>query len=97
MQTLPLSEVKNRLSALVADVDSLRDRVVITRNGRAAAVLLSTEEVAELDETAFWATAPGIGESLARADADIRAGRTYSTEEIRAWVGAGMPEQEPQR
>ncbi|MDR1188528.1 MAG: type II toxin-antitoxin system Phd/YefM family antitoxin [Bifidobacteriaceae bacterium] len=95
MQTLPLSEVKDRLSSLVTDVESLGDRIVITRNGRAAAVILSTEDITSLEETAFWTAVPGISESLARSDDDIAAGRTYSTDEIRQWIAAGMPGPEP--
>ncbi|MDR3107678.1 MAG: type II toxin-antitoxin system Phd/YefM family antitoxin [Bifidobacteriaceae bacterium] len=94
MQTLPLSQVKDQLSALVSDVESLGERIVITRNGRPAALIVSAAEVAELEEAAFWAGVPGIEESLARSDRDIAAGRTYSTDQIREWIASGMPESE---
>lgn len=51
MKTVPLSEAKSRLSGLVEQVRSLEEQVVITRNGRPAAVLVSAEEFARWMET----------------------------------------------
>lgn len=50
-KTLPLSEVKINLSRLVADVCRRDDEIVITRHGRPAAVLLSTDEYEGWKET----------------------------------------------
>jgi hypothetical protein len=41
----------------------------------------------ERDETAFWLSLPGLRESLAEADADYAAGRTFGEQEIRARYG----------
>ena len=38
-KTLPLSEVKTRLPELVAGVDEREEEIVVTKNGRPAAVL----------------------------------------------------------
>jgi antitoxin YefM len=43
--------VRDHLSEIVDRVDREHDRVVITRNGREAAVLISAEDLAELEET----------------------------------------------
>ena len=51
MKTLPLSEAKSQLSGLVEQVRSLEEHVVITRNGRPAAVLVSAEEFERWKET----------------------------------------------
>ena len=51
MKTLPLSEAKSQLSGLVEQVRSLEEQVVITRNGRPAAVLVSVEEFERWKET----------------------------------------------
>jgi len=51
MKTLPLSEAKSQLSGLVEQVHSLEEQVVITRNGRPAAVLVSAEEFERWKET----------------------------------------------
>jgi len=44
MKILPLSEAKAKLSALVDEVRVTDEEVVITNNGRAAAVLVSPDE-----------------------------------------------------
>ena len=50
-RTLPLSEVKINLSKLVADVARRGDEIIITRNGKPAAVLMSAEEYDSWKET----------------------------------------------
>jgi antitoxin YefM len=49
--TEPLRSVRDHLSELVDRVEREHDRVVITRNGRETAVLISAEDLAELEET----------------------------------------------
>jgi antitoxin YefM len=51
MKTLPLSEAKSQLSGLVEQVRTLEEQVMITRNGRPAAVLVSAEEFERWKET----------------------------------------------
>lgn len=50
-ETLPLSAVKARLSELVDRVESEDDRIVVTRNGRPAALLVSADDLERLEET----------------------------------------------
>ncbi len=51
MKTLPLAEVKAKLSRLVDQVAKTDDQIVITRNGRPAAVLVSPDEYDSWRET----------------------------------------------
>ena len=51
MKTLPLSEVKTRLNRLVDEVQERNEEILITKNGRPAAVLLSADEVESWKET----------------------------------------------
>ncbi len=51
MKTLPLSEVKTRLSQLIDQVASRDEVITITRNGRPAAVLVSPDEFESWKET----------------------------------------------
>jgi len=51
MKTLSLSEAKAKLSGLVDEVESCDEEVVITRNGRPAAVLVSSDEYESWKET----------------------------------------------
>lgn len=50
-KTLPVSEVKARLAELVAGVQEREEEVLITRNGRPAAVLLNAGEYERLKAT----------------------------------------------
>ena len=50
-KTLPISEVKARLPELVNGISEREEEVVVTRNGRPAAVLVSYDEYARLKET----------------------------------------------
>ena len=51
MKTLSLTEAKRKLSELVRRVQELDAQVVITRNGRPAAVLVSAAHFASWKET----------------------------------------------
>jgi len=47
----PLRAIRDHLSEVVDRVELQHERVTITRKGRAAAVLISPEDLAELEET----------------------------------------------
>ncbi|MBW2656695.1 MAG: type II toxin-antitoxin system Phd/YefM family antitoxin [Deltaproteobacteria bacterium] len=51
MRTLSLSEAKMKLSELIDRVHSTDEEVVITKNGRPAAVLISPDEFESWKET----------------------------------------------
>lgn len=51
MKTLPLSEAKTQLSSLVDEVSGRDEEIVITKNGRPAAVLVSADEYESWQET----------------------------------------------
>ena len=51
MKTLPLSEVKMKLSALVDTVKSTDEEIMITKNGYPAAILVSPDEYEGWRET----------------------------------------------
>jgi prevent-host-death family protein len=50
-EVLPLREVKARFSELVDQVSRTHQRVVVTRNGRPAAVLVSPDDIDTMQET----------------------------------------------
>ena len=51
MATLPISEVKARLPELVAGVEEREEEVIVTKNGRPAAILVNIHEYDRLKET----------------------------------------------
>jgi antitoxin YefM len=51
MSVEPLRTVRDHLSEFVDRVEHEHERIVLTRNGHAAAVLISPEDLAQLEET----------------------------------------------
>jgi prevent-host-death family protein len=50
-KTMPISEVKTRLPELVSGVQEREEEIVVTRNGKPAAVLVNYDEYERLKET----------------------------------------------
>jgi len=69
-ETLPLASVKSRFSEMVDRVEHTHDRIVVTRNGRPAAVLISPEDLASLEDTLDLLSDP---EAMAQLDESRRA------------------------
>ncbi len=84
MTTVPLGEAKNRLSEYVTNVERTHDRVTITRHGHTAAVLVSADDLAALEETVDLLTARGATDAIAEGLADLEAGRVADNEGLRA-------------
>jgi antitoxin YefM len=78
MSTLPLADVKARLSAVVDEVQGTHERVVITRNGRPAAVLVAADDLAALEETLDVLSRPDVLGQLAEARAELDRGEGRS-------------------
>lgn len=69
MTTEPLRSVRDHLSEIVDRVEREHERVVITRNGRDAAVLISAVDLAELEETLSVLSDPDALADIREADA----------------------------
>ncbi|CAN7509282.1 type II toxin-antitoxin system Phd/YefM family antitoxin [Pseudarthrobacter oxydans] len=87
MRTVPLSEAKDKLSALVEEADKTHEIIQITRHGHPSAVLMSADDLESLQETIHWLSQPGIREDLEQAKRDISSGETVSGEELRREFG----------
>lgn len=57
---MALRDVKNRLSEVVDQVEREHDRVVITRHGKPAAVVISADDLASLEETLEIVSRPAL-------------------------------------
>lgn len=82
--TLPLAEIKARLSEIVDRVEREHERVVLTRNGRPAAVIMSPADLEALEETLELLSDPHALKQIRAAREDLAKGRVVSTEELRA-------------
>jgi antitoxin YefM len=87
VKTVPLSEAKDKLSALVEEADKTHEIIQITRHGHPSAVLMSADDLESLQETIHWLSQPGIREDLEQARRDIATGETVSGEELRREFG----------
>jgi prevent-host-death family protein len=82
--TLPLAEIKKRLSEIVDGVEEHHDRVVLTRNGRPAAVILSPDDLETLEETLDILSDPKAMREIRRAERAVESGNVVTADELRA-------------
>lgn len=83
-ETLPLSSVKTHLSEIVDRVEGEHDRVVVTRNGKPAAILISPEDLDGLEETLAIMSDPKLVKQIRDGEAALAAGDTASLDELQA-------------
>lgn len=83
-ETLPLAEIKAHLSEIVDRVEREHERVILTRNGRAAAVIMSPADLAALEDTLDLLSDPRAVKEINAARADIASGRVATADELRA-------------
>jgi antitoxin YefM len=72
---VPLGDAKNRLSEVVDRLEREHGRVVITKHGRPAAVMLSIDDLESLEETLEILSDPTLMRSLRRAERETRSGK----------------------
>jgi antitoxin YefM len=73
---MALRDVKNHLSEVVDQVEREHDRVVITKHGKPAAVMISVDDLASLEETLEIAGRPRLMEQIRDSLGDLAAGET---------------------
>lgn len=71
-KTLSLSEVKARLPELVASVQEREEEVVVTKNGRPAAVLINVDEYTRFKKTVDVLSDPALMSQIAESRAFFR-------------------------
>ena len=87
-ETLPLARVKSRFSEMVDRVEHTHDRIVVTRNGRPAAVMISPEELTSLEDTLELLSDPEAMRELDEARRAVSEGDYITGEELRARFAA---------
>lgn len=81
---LPLAEIKKRLSEIVDGVEDRHDRVVLTRRGRPAAVIISPDELESLEETLELLSDPKAMLEIRKAEAAVESGKVVTADELRS-------------
>jgi prevent-host-death family protein len=82
--TLPLAEIKARLSEIVDGVQGRHERVTLTRNGRPAAVLISPDDLEALEDTLEILSDPRALAEIKRGQREIERGKGVTAEQLRA-------------
>lgn len=80
---VPFTEARANLTELLDDVEDRQEHVLITRNGRPSAVLLSADEYGSLEETLEILQDKDLLEALRKSEDDIRSGRLTSLADLR--------------
>jgi antitoxin YefM len=73
---MSLRDVKNHLSEVVGQVEREHDRVVITKHGKPAAVVISIDDLESLEETLEIAGRPLLMEQIRDSLGELAAGET---------------------
>ena len=84
MKTLSLSEAKMKLSGLIEKVSATDEEIIITKNGRPAAVLVSPDEFESWKETIAVRSDTGLMQEIRKGLKALRAkkAKLYTLEEL---------------
>lgn len=82
-KTVPVRELRSNLSRLLSDVVDRRDHVLVTRNGKPAAVLIPIDEYDALEETAEILSDPDALNAIEAGLGELERGETVSLSDLR--------------
>jgi prevent-host-death family protein len=80
--TLSITEVRDKFLPLIREAKEFLEEIIITKNGKPEAVLMSYEEYEGWLETLEITRDPELMAGIHEAKADIKAGRLYTKEEV---------------
>jgi len=86
-KTVPFTEARAHLSDLMDEVEQRHEHVVITRNGRPAAVVVAADEYERLEETLEILGDENTLAALRESEEDVRAGRLHTLDSVRRELG----------
>ena len=87
MTAVPLGDARDRLSEYVSEVERTHQRVTITRHGHPAAVLISADDLAAIEETLEILGTHGATEAIHEGLADAAAGRFADNDALKSRYG----------
>jgi len=89
MKAVTATQAKNSFLEILRGAEDRGEEVLVTRNGRPCAVVVSAEEWESLLETIEILYDPDVMKKLTRAFRERKAGRFFSHEEV--WKKVGVP------
>ena len=81
---VPFTEARSNLTELLDDLEQRHEHVLITRNGRPSAVMLSADEYESLEETLDILQDKDLLDALKRSERDVAQGRLTPLKELRS-------------
>lgn len=85
VDVLPLREVRSRFSELVDEVARTHERITVTRNGKPAAILISPDDLASMQETLEALADADLMRQLIESRAEVDSGaRGIPLDEVKA-------------
>ena len=73
---MPLADVKKRLSEVIDTLEREHGRVVVTKHGRPAAVMMNVDDLESLEETLEILSNPALMAAIRAGEDDAAEGRT---------------------
>ena len=86
-KTVPFTEARASLSELLDYVQAEQEHVVITRNGKQVALLMSMDEWESWEETFEVLQDEELLEQLKQSEEDVKAGRLVEWDEVKRDLG----------
>lgn len=87
-RSMALALVRQDLSGIIDEVASTHERVVVTRHGEAAAVLVSVDDLEALEETLEIFADSALVTSIQRS---LKSKKRYSIDEVRSRLSRQSP------
>ena len=82
-KTLPVTEVREKLTTLVDEVNDKFEQVVITKNGRPRALLMSVDEFDSWQETIEILSDKKLMRDIAQAEKEYKEGKATPWEKVK--------------
>lgn len=82
-KTLPVTEVRKKLTTLVDEVNDKFEQVVITKNGRPRALLMAVDEFDSWQETIEILSDKNLMRDIKQAEKEFKEGKTITLEELK--------------
>lgn len=86
-KTVPVREFRTKLIELLSDVADRRDHVLVTRNGKPAAVLVPIDEYEALEETAEILSDSATLAAIKAGLAELARGDSVTLDDLRSDLG----------
>ena len=82
-RTLPVTEVREKLTELVDEVNDKFEQIEITKNGKPRAVIMSADEFDGWKETLEIMSDPQLIKDIKQAEKDFKEGKAIPWEEVK--------------